>query len=159
MPPPIWRQLWPQSDFPIIPIRRLHLLSTFFSSPDVPTSMIWCGPGGLGVYRVNSEGEIYSYEVEKLVMHLVMSLNDKPSLSVGKYMTYIKGLRSTITFLKFRGKTLECAHKKLWNSMAGSTVRVTVVPRRVRQQPVCLTRRNMQRSRMSRLLISTSSME
>ena len=58
-------------------------------------------------------GKIYLYEVEKLVMHLVMSLNDKPYFSVGKYMTYIKGLRSTITFLKFRGKTLECAHKKL----------------------------------------------
>ena len=45
--PPVWLQLWPQSEFSICPILGRHLLSPNRHSPHVSIPLICCGPGGL----------------------------------------------------------------------------------------------------------------
>ena len=54
--PPVWCQLWPQSEFPISSIWGHHLLYTIIPSPDIHPPLICCIPGVLGVLRIHSEG-------------------------------------------------------------------------------------------------------
>ena len=56
--PPVWRQLWYQYNFTIIPGWGCHLLSPIHLSPDTPTPLICCGPGVLGVWCLHIEGKM-----------------------------------------------------------------------------------------------------
>ena len=52
MSPPVWRQWWHQSGYPIGPIWGHHLLFPKRPSIDVPPSLICCSPGGWAVFHV-----------------------------------------------------------------------------------------------------------
>ena len=43
-------------------------------------------------------GEVSSIEVEDLVTHSVVTCNDEDSLTAAKYMKYVEGLRSSVTY-------------------------------------------------------------
>ena len=51
---------------------------------------------GFAVYAVR--GEVSSIEVEDLVTHSVVTCNDEDSLTAAKYMKYVEGLRSSVTY-------------------------------------------------------------
>ena len=53
--PPVWWQLWPHSDFHISPGWGCHFLSPIHPYTDKLTTLMWCGPGELEVFRVHSE--------------------------------------------------------------------------------------------------------
>ena len=50
----IWRQLWIQYGFTIIPEWGCHLVSQIRTHADILPPLIWCGPGGWGVHRIHS---------------------------------------------------------------------------------------------------------
>ena len=52
---------------------------------------------GFAAYSVKGEG--LPFKLDKLVTHLAMMCDDKPSVSAANYVTYIKGLRETIAFI------------------------------------------------------------
>ena len=52
--PPVWRQIWHQSYFPIILWWGRHLVSLSRPSPDKPPPMVCYGPGRLVVRRIHS---------------------------------------------------------------------------------------------------------
>ena len=43
------------------------------------------------------------YKVEKIIKHLIITCNDDTSVYEAKYVTYEKGMRETIAFLKSIG--------------------------------------------------------
>ena len=85
-----------------------------------------------------------------------MMCNDDPSVYVDKSVTYRKGLRAIIVFiLKFKGGNIVTCTQKPRNYVANINVLVTPVTRTVSQEPICLSRRNMRRSKS--LMVSTIS--
>ena len=59
-------------------------------------------------------GEGLSFKVEDLITHIIMTCNDDPSVSADKSVTYGKGLRATIIFLKVqRGNIVTCTQKNI----------------------------------------------
>ena len=74
--PPVWRQLWPHSDFPVIPWWGRHLLYSIQPSPEIPPPLISCDPGVLGFFRVHSEGiKLAIQGIEDIVLHIIMICN------------------------------------------------------------------------------------
>ena len=75
-------------------------------------------------------------EVEKLVTHLLIICDYESSGYSDKSVTYVKGLRETITFiLKVRGVNILTCTQKSRNYVTDSTVPVTIVPRMISQEP------------------------
>ena len=71
---------------------------------DAPPPQICCGPSGIGVRHIHSEGRLLSGEVDDLVMYLIVTCNDKTYVAVYERMMHQKGLHETTTFiLEVRG--------------------------------------------------------
>ena len=51
---------------------------------------------GFSVYAV--KGEVLSTEVEELIVHFIVTYNDKASTTAAKSVPYIEGLEPSVTF-------------------------------------------------------------
>ena len=106
--------------------------SSLLTTPPVAYLLLWYGDTLVdeGFIHYAVRGEVPLYKVEKLVMHLIMTCNNKPYVSAAKSVTFRNGLRATIAFiLKVRvGQHCNMNTKKKRNSTADSTVLVTTVP-------------------------------
>ena len=88
----IWFLLWHQSGISIIPKWSFHLMSTIRFPSCLPSHLICCLPGVLGVCRVHTYREGSLSEIEDLFTHFIMNFNDESSVAAAKSIYLHNGL-------------------------------------------------------------------
>ena len=83
----IWRPLWLQSGYPNIPEWDHHLLYPIHPSPDLPTPLIYYGPGGWGIFRVCSERVRLVSWGRGDCLTLFLTCNDEATFTAAKSVT------------------------------------------------------------------------
>ena len=85
-----------------------------------------------------------SGKLDDLFTYLIVTCNDKNSISVDERVMHIKSLQATAVFLlNVRAVNVIISTLKSSNSVACSTVPVAIVPIMLNQEPVYLARRKM----------------
>ena len=80
-------------------------------------------------------------KVQEIITYFFVTCDDKASVSAAKPMMYEEGQRSANVFLEVRGGgSIITNTQKQRNSVAANTAPVTIVPRKVSQEPVFLAR-------------------